>query len=277
MVWLLMFLGLDHTGLAVRDLEAARARFAALGFLLTPREVLSKPGPAGTWVSSGADNHVFMMKRGYQELITITDPESGHMLLPRLQRYWGLHIVVIGSNAVDADHDRLAEGGLAVSPCMTWGRLVSDKGQAQFRFFSVADQDAPEAVLAVVQHLNPDILRPAELLEHPNGAAALNGCILHVADLSEARARYARLFGPISGDEFRFPDGTFLRLADRAALAAAFPGAEVPSAPAAAAIEIAVTRMERLIASGVRLRRSDGAYWLDPGEAFGAIFRFVQS
>jgi catechol 2,3-dioxygenase-like lactoylglutathione lyase family enzyme len=27
-----MILGLDHTGLAVRDLEAARGSFAALGF-----------------------------------------------------------------------------------------------------------------------------------------------------------------------------------------------------------------------------------------------------
>ena len=276
-----MFLGLDHTGLAVRDLEAARALFVSLGFRLTPRELLMRPGPDGKLVSAGAENHVFMLSRGYQELIAVTDPAVGHMLVPRIARYWGLHIVLVSTDDADADRQRLADNGVAVSPCATWGREVPGRGEARFKFFLVGDAQAPECMLGIVQHLTADILRPPELLVHPNGATALNGCILHVADRAEARTRYARVFGALhtarEGDTVRFADGTWLRLADRALLQSAFPGAGVPEAPAVAAIEFAVRNMQFVEASGVPSTRDAGGCWLSPREAFGAIVRFVQT
>lgn len=274
-----MFLGLDHTGLAVRDLEAARALFASLGFRLTPRELLTRPGPDGKPVSTGAENHVFMLSRGYQELIAVTDPAAGHMLVPRIARYWGLHIVIVATDDADGDRQRLADGGVPVSPCTTWSREVPGKGEARFRFFLVGDAQAPECMLGIVQHLTPEILRPPELLMHANGATALNGCVLHVAAREEARARYARIFGDLhearAGDEVRFPDGTWLRLADRALLQSTFPGADVPEAPAVAAIEFAVRNPRFIEASGVPLTRDAGGCWLAPRDAFGAVIRFV--
>ena len=82
-----MFLGTRPTGLVVPDLEAVRALFASLGFHLTPRELLTRPGSDGKPVSTGAENHVFMRARGYQEVIAVTDPAAGHMLVPRIARY----------------------------------------------------------------------------------------------------------------------------------------------------------------------------------------------
>ena len=269
-----MFLGLDHTGLAVPDLDAARERFAALGFTLTPREVLTRPGPDGKLVSSGADNHVFMLERGYQELISVTDPSAGHMLVPRIARYWGLHIVLVSSDDAEGDRDALAKRGVEVSPCTTWGREVPGRGEARFRFFLVMDKDAPECLLGIVQHLTPDMLRSPELLAHANGAKSINGCTLHVADRAAAHARYARIFGPFPGDEVKFADGTYLRLADRAGLAAAYPGAEVPAAPSVAAIEFGVGRMDVIAGSGIPLQRDGKACWLAPRDAFGAVIRF---
>jgi catechol 2,3-dioxygenase-like lactoylglutathione lyase family enzyme len=269
-----MITGLDHTGLAVADLAAARARFAALGFTLTQRETLMKPGPDGRPVSSGADNHVIMFERGYQELIAIVDPAAGHMLLPRLARYMGLHIVVLASDEAEADRTAAAARGCTVTPCMTWDREVQGKGTARFRFFLFADAEAPEALLCVVQHLTPELLRTPELVRHANGATALRGCILHVADAAEARARYERLLGLTSDDDtFRFPDGTTLRLADAAVLARAFPGATLPPAPAVAAIEVEMRNPARLGASGATLHESPDGVWLGPEHLFGATLR----
>lgn len=268
---------LDHCGLAVSDLEPARALFAALGFTLTPRETLTRPTADGGHVDSGADNHVFMLDQGYVELISVTDPASGHMLIPRLSRYLGLHIVVLSSDDVDAAHAGLTASGVRLTPCMTWGRAVTGGGDARFRFFLYTDEDAPEAVLCVVQHLTPDALRPPALLDHANGARSLDGVTLHVADLPEARARYARLLG-VEADTsatFHFPDGSWLRLADTQALAEAFPGATPPPAPSVAALEITLRDIKAPDRAGVARHGDDGGVWIAPDDAFGAILRLV--
>lgn len=268
---------LDHCGLAVADLEPARALFAALGFNLTPRETLTRPAPDGSHVDSGADNHVFMLNKGYVELIAVTDPDSGHMLVPRLERYMGLHIVVLGSDDVEAVQARLAEAGVSVSPCMTWGRKVAGGGEARFRFFLYTGNDAGESALCVVQHLTPDILRPKAMLNHNNGAAALNGVTLHVPDLASGLTRYARLLGQHADETatFRFADGTWLRLAHTPSLSLAFPGAEPPPAPSVAALEIAVTDMQAPLKAGLSPKYDKGGVWVGPDDAFGAIIRFV--
>lgn len=269
--------GVDHTGLAVDDLDPAAAFFRRIGFTLTPREALTRPGPDGTHVPSGADNHVFMLRRGYQELIAVSDPSGGHMLIPRLSLYRGLHIVVLASPDVDGLRARLAVAGVPAGPCMTWGRAVAGGGAARFRFFMYAPEAAPEAVLCVVQHLTPEALRPPALLSHANGAEALNGVTLHVADAAEAEARYSRLLGsaPVEPGLFRFRDGTFLRLADSAGLARLFPGAVVPPAPSVAALEFALRDPGFVARAGVKINPDEGGGWIGPEDAFGAIIRIV--
>ncbi len=269
---------LDHCGLAVADLEPARSFFSALGFTLTPRETLTRPGPDGSHIDSGADNHVFMLDRGYVELIAVTNPNSGHMLIPRLSRYMGLHIVVLGSDDVDTAQARLAAAGVAVSPCMTWGRAVAGGGEARFRFFLYSGDDSDESVLCVVQHLTPEIMRPEALLSHANGATALMGVTLHVSDLGAAVKRYAQLLGQKADDDtatFRFPDGTWLRLADTPALARAYPGATPPPAPSVAALELSIADMSAPERAGLSPKHDNGGVWIGPDDAFGAIVRFV--
>jgi len=272
-----MIARLDHCGLAVADLEPARALFAALGFTVTGREKLTRPSADGGQVDSGADNHVFMLDQGYVELIAVTDFNSGHMLIPRLERYMGLHIVVLGSDDIDATHAQLAETGVDLSPCMTWGRSVTGGGDARFRFFLYTGDDAPEAVLCVVQHLTPDALRPASLLTHTNGARALNGATLHVADLETSLPRYARLLGlqPDASATFRFSDGSWLRLADAPALSHAFPGVVPPPAPSVAALEIALQDMTAPARAGLFANPDNGGIWISPDDTFGAIIRLV--
>lgn len=269
-----MIIGLDHTGLAVRDLDAARDTFAALGFTLTPRELLTRPGPDGKQVSTGAANHVFMLERGYQELITITDPSAGHMLLPRLQRYWGLHIVILESDDAESDRAAMAARGVAVSECTTWSREVPGQGEARFRFYVVADAEAPECVLGIVQHLTPEKIRTPELLAHRNRAKAIVGCTLCVRDVAEASRRYARILGLPPAETFRFAGGTWFALAGHPALAARHPGADLPPAPSLAAVEFAVGDMGFIDASGVALVREGASRRLAPSLGFGGVVSF---
>ncbi len=56
--------GLDHALVGVRDLEAARAAYARLGFTLTPR---------GSHIGWGTANYCIMFARDYVELLGIVD------------------------------------------------------------------------------------------------------------------------------------------------------------------------------------------------------------
>ena len=57
--------GIDHVLIGVRDLEAARAQYARLGFNSTPR---------GRHVGWGTANYCIMFERDYLELLGIVDP-----------------------------------------------------------------------------------------------------------------------------------------------------------------------------------------------------------
>lgn len=68
-------LTLDHTGVAVRNLDDGEAAYRRLGFILTTRSIHSgsvTPGaPVTPW---GSGNHCAMFREGYLEIIGITDP-----------------------------------------------------------------------------------------------------------------------------------------------------------------------------------------------------------
>jgi hypothetical protein len=267
---------LDHCGLAVADLDAARARFSALGFTVSARETLTRPDKEGRLVDSGADNAVIMMARGYQELITITDAAAGHMLVPRLSRYLGLHSLVLGCDDAAAARDSALARGARVGALATWGRAVKGMGEARFRFFMFADEETPECLLGVVQHLTPQLLRPPDLLNHANRAEALRGCTLHVADAAEAALRYSRILGISPADGvIRFCDGTYLRLADRTTFARDFPGATPAPAPSVACVDYQIGDLGAVMASGIPIMRDECGAWIDPRHGFGAILRLT--
>jgi catechol 2,3-dioxygenase-like lactoylglutathione lyase family enzyme len=260
--------GLDHTGLAVEDLDAAADAFEALGFRVMDRSVLMQPGADGTDVSSGAENRVVMFSQGYQELIQITDPSRGHVIVPRLGRYRGVHIMVLKVEDAAAEHARLAALGVGLTPVTTWTRKVAD-GIARFRFFLVEDSEVPEATLCLVEHQTPELIRPKGSLDHPNGVIGLEGATLCVADAAEAERRFTGIFGraPKEG-RFVFDDGTWIALSKREAMQEAFPGASVPPAPSVAAIAY---RVADLGAFPGPVQQSDSRTWIAPADAAGAL------
>ncbi len=170
--------GLDHVGLIVPDLEAARALWAGLGFTLTARADHTRTLPDGRRVPAGSSQHSVMLQAGYIELMQITDASAGHPLTSAMRQRFGLHILALASEDPPALHRALAARRCALSPVMDWARPVSEgavQGLARFQFFDTPWQTEDASYLCWVRHLTPELMRPPALLRHENGALALDG------------------------------------------------------------------------------------------------------
>ena len=278
---------LDHAGLATPDLDRARAAYERLGFQLTRRSSHSGPvgddGAVGPW---GSGNHCAMFRRGYFELIGITDRLLPHdHVAERLAKYNGLHLVALGC----ADgHGLAAELGARIDGVATpydFSRAVpygEGAREGGFRIVQLDDDAFPDGDMFFIQHLSREVLWQADLLEHPNGVSGLAGVTICVADLAASRDRIATLLdggGTEAGGAVRFDlRAGWLRLLDGAGLAARYPGVAPPLLPWVAAVEFSVADMVALAgllaANGVRAQQSDGALWVAPDQAEGAIVEF---
>lgn len=171
-------LALDHVGLIVPDLEAARALWSDLGFTLTTRADHTRTGPDGRKVPAGSAQHSVMLQQGYIELMQITDVNAGHPLTPAMQQRFGLHILALATDDPPATHAALAARGCALSPVMDWSRAIEEgpvRGLARFQFFDTPWQASDASYVCWVRHMTPELVRPAATLRHANGAQALGG------------------------------------------------------------------------------------------------------
>ena len=185
-------LSLDHVGLIVPDLEAARALWSELGFTLTRRADHTRTGPDGQRVPAGSAQHSVMLQTGYIELMQITDPRAGHPLTPAMLQRFGLHILALATEDPKATHAALAARGCALSPVMDWSRPVSEEGAeglARFQFFDTPWQASDASYFCWVRHMTPELMRPPGLLTHANGAQALRGLTYEGSPASCARWR----------------------------------------------------------------------------------------
>src|SRR5208282_6082550 len=105
---------LDHVGIAVANLDHAAAKFRRLGFQLTPRgyHTLPPPRPDAERPRVGTGNHCAMLRRGYLELIGVTDPAYRGRLRADIARYEGLHIVAFGAADVAATARTMRSSGV---------------------------------------------------------------------------------------------------------------------------------------------------------------------
>lgn len=195
---------LDHAGIAVRDLAAARAVYAALGFTLTPLSIHSGSrtpgGPVEPW---GSGNHCAMFDTGYIELIGIVDSDRPSSVPPLLTRYEGAHILALRCTDADATHRALADRAARVDPPRAlqrdapFGPGGAETRRAAFRnihcdggFYSVSH-------LIIIEHRTPDVLWQPHLTVHPNGVTALTEAVLAVEDPATTAERLAVLAGVV--------------------------------------------------------------------------------
>jgi len=236
-------IGLDHAGVAVRDLEAAAREWQALGFQVT---ALAPHLPAGV-----TGNRCIMFHEGYVELIAVIDP-AGHSatLAGFLARYEGIHVLSLATQDVEAAAARLGQ------PVIRSER-PTEAGMARFARVALT---AMVPRVQLIQHLTPDLVWRAEDMVHANQAQVLRAVIVCAAD-PQAMANALAAVAGVPAEAM--PGGFRLRLGwgeirVQAEIGPCFPGLVPPSLPFVAGIEVQTAdpaQVGRVVsASGVGVR-----------------------
>lgn len=291
-------LALDHVGLCARDPAPLWATWERLGFALSPLARQSgRRMPDGAVEPFGTGNRCAFLKHGYIELLGILDDALFANGLDRfLARHAGLHILAFGMHDVEGNLARLRRGGLDI-PGIAWLERPAEPGGPIARFARLPFPDAPEGRLQLIRHMHPGIVWDPRWMDHRNGAEAVEGAILVVADPAETTARLARLTGqparpdPVAGFRITLPGEaglagpyaqampTWLRIIPETALPLLLPGETAPTLPYMAGIVLRTedggARAGALLA-GLPLRAAPGGGVLVPAaQAGGAAVIFA--
>jgi catechol 2,3-dioxygenase-like lactoylglutathione lyase family enzyme len=239
---------LDHVGVAVRDLDAAGARWRDLGFTLTEKSFhFAPPAPGAAPVRSGTGNHCMMLARGYLELIAVTDPDYRGGLRKYLARYEGLHLVALGVSPASAAAAEIAANTGVEPPLRALRRPFMERGrnfEAAFTIVDAPGMGADDPQLFAIEHHTREALWQEHLTTHANGARSLLAVTLCVPDPAETAERMAKPFGAtVQENVVRFAHGE-IEFVDEAGLARRFPDAQSPAARSVAAMRIGVASLD---------------------------------
>ena len=179
--------GIDHSVIAVRDLDRAEAQFRRLGFALTPR---------GHHTRLGSYNHCAMFSEDYLELIAL-----GTKSRPFLERFLavreGLSGIAFRTRDARATHARLRAEGFNPADPVEFGRPVEAEGrsgQARFVTTEVDTSRMPGVRVFFCQHETPELVWLPAYQSHANGVRAMLA-LTTIDESGEAAATYARLLG----------------------------------------------------------------------------------
>ncbi len=186
--------GLDHAGVAVRDLDAAAAEWQALGFQVTPTAPHLPAGITG--------NRCVMFGQGYIELIAMLGGHSA-TLAGFLARHEGIHIVSLATDDAEAAATRLAQ------PLIRSERETPG-GTAKFARIVLTE---PVPRIQIIEHLTPSLVWQPAQTRHANGATTLAAIIIHAETPAIPAAALSRAAGvpvvpdPEGGYALRLPHG----------------------------------------------------------------------
>lgn len=275
--------GIDHLIVGVRDLEAARARYARLGFNTTPR------GRHRGW---GTANYCVMFGDDYLELLGVVDPAGFTNGLDRmLEAREGLLGIALGSRDAAGTHAAWAAAGLAPAAPRELGRaLEAGEGPLDLRFRNVMlGTDATAGLsLFACEHLTPELLRRPAWLAHPNGARRIRSCTVVADDPAPVAAAMARAFGSAA---ITRTDNVVACHTGRGVVLIAppadadlmHPAAEVPEAapePLLLVLSVEIADPDRAASflglQGVAFERTQEGVLVPPGEAHGVALELVR-
>jgi len=270
--------GIDHIVLAVRDLEAARRAFGAIGFTTTP--------PARHPFGTG--NSLVQLGSSFIELLTVVEPEK---LVPMgadhfsfgafndgfLRDREGMSMLVLTSDDARADNDGWRVRGLKIYEPVDFSRQATQADGRQvtvaFTIAFAVDPDMAEAPFFVCQQHYPENFWQPAYQDHANGARDITAITMTVPRPRD-HAAFFRAMVPEATVEV---DGDGLRvelahgridLRPAADGAAAFSGATVAVDDLDAAAWV-------LAAAGVPYTGGSGALAIAPGDCFGLALEFV--
>src|SRR6478752_2361790 len=187
---------LDHVGHFVRDPEAATRALVRAGFAPTPVSIQVNPAPDGAPRLTGTGNTTAMFARGYIEALFHTaDTPLGRELMAAMGRYAGVHLAAFAVTDAATAHRRLTDVGFHMQPLVQMQRPVDTggaPGSAAFTLARVQPGAMSEGRIQILTHRTEAMVWQPRWLSHPNGALALTGTMIAVADVEEAARRFAR-------------------------------------------------------------------------------------
>ncbi|HEU4327033.1 MAG TPA: VOC family protein [Roseiflexaceae bacterium] len=180
-----MSLAIDHLVILVRDLAAASADYAALGFTVTP---------GGTHTDGATHNALIALADGsYFELIAFLRDAPEH-------RWWrhnpvgeGLIDFALVPDNIEAVIGGARGRGLDLEGPLDGGRLRPDGQRVAWRTGWSSSTDLP----FLCADVTPRELRvpPGPARQHTNGAAGIAELTIVVRDLTASATRYQALLG----------------------------------------------------------------------------------
>jgi hypothetical protein len=272
--------GIDHGVVLVRDLDAAAASFARLGFTIAPRGTHSP--------HMGTGNNCVMLRRDYFELLGVLAPTELNARWRRmLETREGISAIALRAHDAEAGAAEIAARGVPTLPVQQFGRPVpmpdGSMAETRFRTFHLADPPSPGLRIFACQHLTPEATWVPGLMDHANTAEGLAAFEVLAADPAAAAAGIARMLDRVPVAE---PDGA-MRLETGAAplvfltaaqLAARYQGLDLSGLPPEGPVTLAVKVADRAAAARCVAGAGavDGPFGLvvPPAAAHGVILAF---
>ncbi|NBC21969.1 MAG: hypothetical protein GVY21_00685 [Gammaproteobacteria bacterium] len=252
-------LPVDHVGILADAIAPLKRDWEALGFRVVGPEELVGIGEDGKPRGLGQYSAHVMFADDYIELTAVERPTPGHHLARFLDAGRGLRLIILAADDIDSMRARLDEEGLAPGPVNAAARDIryGAGGTARFRWFPVAAEACPEALVACAYHETPEIVFQPEVARHANTACGISRMLYTGEHLPAAWAGLAAdegvavearplavmsaLFGPAVADCPPFAGiGVFVR--DPEAAAAALEASGIPYARVAEGLAVAPDR-----------------------------------
>ncbi|TGQ64637.1 MAG: VOC family protein [Mesorhizobium sp.] len=282
---------LDHLVLPTANLEVARARLTALGFVVAPTGV----HPFGT-----QNCCVFLADGTYLEPLAIADEKTatkaiaeGNAFVARDRLYRdgrgdeGFSAMVLGTDNADADYARYVSAGMSAGNTLSFSRAFTDtSGKSDMASFKLAfgsSGEASDAFLFACQRINAPKVDRTALQAHANGASG----IVEIVAISDRPAGQHRLISVAVNDPASAPGGAFhlpnatLTVLDPAAFTARFgTSAGAPTELRFAAVVFSVRRADviasLLAANAIEYDMSGNEIIVRPASGQGAVFVFQE-
>ncbi len=176
----------DHIIIAVRDLDAAIADYATLGFAVYY---------GGKHTHKATHNGLISLADGsYLELLAPVDPNDVDGTIASLAEGEGFAGYALLSHDMAADAARLQTAGLAFDGPSAGHRDRYDGERVLWQAINLAGNRSPFLIADVTPHLLrvPD---DADKVTHDNGVTGTAGLVVAVRDLAAATARYTEILG----------------------------------------------------------------------------------
>src|SRR5882762_3577758 len=281
--------GLDHIVHAVRDLDAAAARYGRLGFTVGARN-------RHPW---GTHNRIIQLPGFFIELLTVAEPDKlgpdgfarlfGGFNRDFLARHEGFSLLMLESQDAARDADLFRDAGIAASQALRFERQGErPDGTPVTVGFTLAfarDAAAPGAGFAVCQQHFPENFWNPAFQVHANTASGVAGVVLVAENPSDhhiflsAFAGERELLATSSGITVTTPRGT-IQVMDPSAYRRHF-GVAPPETGKGARLAAVIVSVRDMAAAAAALAKADvpaakvmGRLVVGPQAAMGATVVF---